>query len=81
MIEDLVQRLIDRLDHQYLGKYRGYVHAVDDPEQRGRIRAIVPRLLGEDQPTGWAEPATPYAGPDQGLFTVLVLEGGHRMGR
>lgn len=76
MIEDLVQRLIDRLDHQYLGKYRGYVHAVEDPEGRGRIRAIVPRLLGESTPTGWAEPSAPYAGPDQGLFTVPDLGAG-----
>jgi len=76
MIEDLVQQLIDRLDHQYLGKYRGYVYAVEDPEGRGRIRAIVPRLLGEREPTGWAEPASPYAGPDQGLFTVPDLGAG-----
>ncbi|MEQ1955833.1 phage baseplate assembly protein V [Mesorhizobium yinganensis] len=76
MIEDLVQRLIDRLDHHYLGKYRGYVSAVEDPEGRGRIRAVVPRLLGEREQTGWAEPASPYAGPDQGFFTVPDLGAG-----
>ena len=73
MIEDLVQKLIDRLDHQYLGKYRGYVTEVEDPEGRGRIRAVVPRLLGEREQIGWAEPSSPYAGPDQGLFTVPDL--------
>lgn len=73
MIEDLVQQLIDRLDHQYMGKHRGYVHANEDPEGRGRIRAIVPGLLGETTPTGWAEAALPFAGPDQGFFTVPDL--------
>jgi len=43
---------------------------VDDPENRGRVQAIVPRLLGPDDPTGWAMPSSPYAGPDQGLFMV-----------
>lgn len=69
MIEDLLQDLVDRLDHRYFGKYRGYVHRNDDPENLGRIQAVVPRLLG-DTPTGWAMPCTPYAGPDQGLYTV-----------
>lgn len=76
MIDDLIQDLIDRLDHRHYGKHRGYVHAVEDPEGRGRIRAIVPALLGESTPTGWAEPALPYAGPDQGLFTVPDLGAG-----
>ncbi len=70
MIEDLLAQLVDRLDNRYYGKYRGYVHEVTDPEGRGRLRAIVPRLLGPDTPTGWAMPAAPYAGPDQGFFTV-----------
>lgn len=69
MIEDLLQGLVDRLDQRYFGKYRGYVHRVDDPEKVGRIQAIVPRLLG-DAPTGWALPCTPYAGPDQGFYVV-----------
>jgi type VI secretion system secreted protein VgrG len=70
MIEDLIQQLIDRLDHRYVGKYRGYVHDVNDPQNCGRIRAIVPRLLGEQTPTGWALPAAPYAGPNQGFFAI-----------
>ena len=73
MIEELLEQLLDRLDHRYYGKFRGYVHDVRDPENRGRIRAIVPRLLGPDTPTGWALPASPYAGPDQGFFAVPEL--------
>lgn len=70
MIEDLIQELIDRLDQRYVGKYRGVVHDNADPDHRGRVQAIVPRLLGPTTPTGWALPSAPYAGPDQGLFTV-----------
>jgi hypothetical protein len=69
MIENLLQQLLERLDQKYYGKYRGYVADVDDPQQLGRIQAAVPRLLG-DTLTGWAMPCSPYAGPDQGLFTV-----------
>lgn len=76
MIEDVLTALVDRLDSTYYGKYRGYVHDVDDPEGRGRIRAIVPRLLGPDTPTGWALPCAPYAGPDQGFFTVPEVGSG-----
>jgi hypothetical protein len=73
MIEDLIQDLLERLEHKYYGKYRGYVHDVSDPDNRGRIRAMVPRLLGEETPTGWALPSLPYAGPDQGFFTIPEL--------
>jgi uncharacterized protein involved in type VI secretion and phage assembly len=69
VIEELLQQLIERLDNRYYGKYRGYVSNVSDPESTGRIKAYVPRLLGEAE-TGWALPCTPYAGPDQGLYTI-----------
>ena len=69
MIEALLQQLIERLDNRYYGKYRGYVSNVTDPEHTGRIKAYVPRLLGEAE-TGWCLPCTPYAGPDQGLYTI-----------
>jgi hypothetical protein len=69
VIEELLQQLIERLDNRYYGKYRGYVSNVTDPENTGRIKAYVPRLLGEAE-TGWCMPCTPYAGPDQGLYTI-----------
>ncbi|WP_298460920.1 phage baseplate assembly protein V [uncultured Cellulomonas sp.] len=69
-LEDLLSDLLERMDQRLYGKYRGYVHRVDDPENRGRVQALVPRLLGPDEPTGWAMPSAPYAGPDQGLFMV-----------
>jgi type VI secretion system secreted protein VgrG len=69
VIEELLQQLIERLDNRYYGKYRGYVSNVTDPENTGRIKAYVPRLLGEAE-TGWCMPCTPYAGPDQGLYAI-----------
>lgn len=70
MIEDLLQQLVEHLDNRYYGKYRGFVHRTDDPLNVGRIQAIVPRLFDETTPTGWAAPCTPYAGPDQGFYSV-----------
>lgn len=75
MSEQILQQIVDRLEHRYYGKHRGYVHRVDDPLKLGRIQAIVPRLFG-DTPTGWALPCAPFAGPDQGLFTVPEVGSG-----
>ena len=47
MIEELLQQLVERVDNRYYGKYRGYVSGVADPLNLGRIKARVPRLLGE----------------------------------
>jgi type VI secretion system secreted protein VgrG len=69
VIEDLLQQLIERLDNRYYGKHRGYVSNVTDPDSQGRIKAYVPRLLGEAE-TGWAMPCAAYAGPDQGIYMI-----------
>jgi type VI secretion system secreted protein VgrG len=75
VIEQLLQQLIERLDNRYYGKYRGYVSNVTDPQNTGRIKAYVPRLLGEAE-TGWAMPCTPYAGPDQGFYAIPEVGAG-----
>jgi uncharacterized protein involved in type VI secretion and phage assembly len=54
---------------QFLGKYRGTVFNNIDPEQRGRIQAIVPDVTGE-LPTSWALPCLPMAGPQCGALAV-----------
>lgn len=83
-IEEILARLVERVEGRYFGKYRGEVTDNDDPDQLGRIRARVPRLLGEQQ-TGWAIPAYPYGGkadqgwvflPDQGASVWIEFEGG-----
>lgn len=68
--EEILARLIDRVDGRYHGKYRGQVTDNNDPDNLGRVKATVPRLLG-DKETGWALPAFPYGGAqEQGFFAV-----------
>jgi hypothetical protein len=55
--------------NRYFGKYRGTVVNNIDPEQRGRIQAIVPDVQGIT-PTTWALPCVPIAGRQQGTFMV-----------
>jgi uncharacterized protein involved in type VI secretion and phage assembly len=54
----------------FLGKFRATVHDNVDPIGLGRIRAIVPAVTGPNQPSTWALPCLPSAGPNMGLFTV-----------
>jgi len=64
---------IDRLLEKHWGKYRGIVRDRDDPERLGRLKLLVPSLLG-DAITGWAFPASPYAGAGLGFFFVPQLD-------
>lgn len=54
---------------RYFGKYRGTVVSTADPELRARLQAIVPDVLGT-QPSTWAMPAAPYAGPGAGFVAL-----------
>jgi phage baseplate assembly protein gpV len=68
--EEVLARLIERVEGQFHGKYRGVVTDNDDPDNLGRVRVTVPRLLG-DAEIGWALPAFAYGGAgEQGLFAV-----------
>jgi type VI secretion system (T6SS) baseplate-like injector VgrG len=59
-------------DGRYLGKYRGSVFNNIDPENRGRIQAFVPDVLGLT-PSTYALPAQPVAGRQSGMFCVPEL--------
>ncbi len=54
-------------NHRYLGKYRGTVTNNFDPENRGRIQAMVPDVQGLI-PTTFALPCLPAAGRGSGAF-------------
>ncbi|GAX60142.1 phage-related baseplate assembly protein [Candidatus Scalindua japonica] len=60
---------------RYYGKYRGTVFNNIDPEQRGRIMAMVPDVLGIT-PSSWALPCVPMAGKQQGVFMVPQVGAG-----
>ena len=55
-IDEVLTRLIQRVDGHYYGKYRGQVIDNNDPSNLGRIKANVPRVLGVED-SGWALPA------------------------
>lgn len=67
-MSDALQRLIERQASKYFGKYRGSVIDNEDPLTRGRMKIRVPQVLGEAEV--WALPCVPYAGPDEGLYTI-----------
>lgn len=62
-------------DARYYGKYRGTVFNNVDPEQRGRIMAMVPDVLGLT-PSSWALPCVPIAGKQNGVYVVPKMGDG-----
>ena len=60
--ERIVADLVQRVESQYYGKYRGIVVDTGDPQHLGRLRALVPSVLGRDVATGWAMACVPYGG-------------------
>lgn len=54
---------------QYFGKYRAKVQNVKDPEKRGRIRVLCPKVLGEAV-SNWCEPCIPVAYNFGGDFAI-----------
>jgi uncharacterized protein involved in type VI secretion and phage assembly len=68
--EEILARLIEQVEGHYFGKYRGQVTDNSDPSDLGRVKAKVPRVLGDEE-TGWALPAFAYGGAsEQGFFAV-----------
>jgi uncharacterized protein involved in type VI secretion and phage assembly len=62
-------------DGPYYGKYRGICINNVDPQQMGRIQAIVPDVSSLSL-TSWALPCLPYGGANAGLFAVPVIGAG-----
>jgi uncharacterized protein involved in type VI secretion and phage assembly len=61
--------------NKFYGKYRATVFNNIDPEQRGRIQAIVPDVSGLI-PTSWAMPCVPVAGKQSGVYVVPQIGAG-----
>lgn len=60
---------------RFYGKYRGLVTVNVDPQNRGRLKATVPEVLGE-VPSSWALPCAPYAGTTSGFFAIPPVGAG-----
>ena len=75
LMEQTIERLVERVGSSYFGKYRGIVTDVDDPNNQCRIRATVPAVLGE-QACGWALPAAPFAGDGHGMVMLPKVGSG-----
>jgi uncharacterized protein involved in type VI secretion and phage assembly len=65
----------DSNNQAFYGKYRGVVTDNQDPLKLGRIRALVPDVLGEDE-SGWAMPCAPFGGSRTGLFALPTINAG-----
>jgi hypothetical protein len=72
-----LEQLLPRVHEptRFFGKHRGLVAEVDDPLGIARIRATVPELFGTEA-TGWALPALPYSGENQGFHTIPPIGAG-----
>ena len=76
-LERVVANLVQRVEHRFFGKYRGFVVDNADPEQVGRLKLRVPSVLGNEIVTGWAMPCVPYGGDaNQGFLFVPEVGAG-----
>lgn len=76
-LERIVAALLERLDRQWYGKYRGFVVDNEDPADLGRLKLRVPSVLGAAVVTGWATPCVPHGGAaDQGVLFVPERDAG-----
>jgi uncharacterized protein involved in type VI secretion and phage assembly len=73
--DQAILEILERVRSRFYGKYRGTVTDVADSTNRGRIKAKVPAVLGE-QETGWCMPCVPYAGPDVGFVFLPEVGSG-----
>ena len=76
-LEKIVATLVQKVEHHFYGKYRGFVVDNIDPEQLGRLKIQVPSVLGTEVVTGWAMPCVPYGGAaNQGFFFIPDIGAG-----
>jgi uncharacterized protein involved in type VI secretion and phage assembly len=65
---EILGDMLEFMEGCFFGKYRGLVKDNRDPTGRGRLKVIVPAVMGEKEI--WALPCTPYAGNNMGLYAM-----------
>jgi phage baseplate assembly protein gpV len=73
LIERTLERTVNRIGSTYYGKYRGIVTDVD--ADQCRVRARLDNLL-DGEVTGWALPASPFAGDGHGMVLLPAIGSG-----
>jgi uncharacterized protein involved in type VI secretion and phage assembly len=71
---DVMSEMMGVMERSFFGKYRGLVKDNNDPTGRGRLKVIVPAVLGDV--AVWALPCTPYAGNNIGWYAMPEPETG-----
>lgn len=69
-LERLLVEALEQQRSQYFGKYAGVVSEIEDPDNRGRLKAQVPDVYGEQILSPWALPCTPYCGDGMGFYQI-----------
>ncbi len=70
VLDQMIDERVENLKRLRFGLYRGVVRDVDDPEEKGRIRAEVHELLGVGKLTNWASYCSPFGGGGAGFFML-----------
>jgi uncharacterized protein involved in type VI secretion and phage assembly len=71
---DTMYEMLDAMDGCFFGKYRGLVKNNQDPTGCGRLKVVVPAVMGDQEV--WALPCAPYAGENMGLYAMPEPETG-----
>lgn len=75
MIEELLARLVEKVESRFYGKYRAFVVDNADPEKLGRLKLKIPGVLGSEVVSGWAWPCAPYGGAaNQGFYFIPEVD-------
>jgi hypothetical protein len=61
---------------KYFGKFRGVVAENCDPQGIGRLKVLVPAVMGDGLPS-WAMPCVPFS--KQGLSSLMVPDIGSKV--
>lgn len=73
MNDPMTREVLQSQQNKYFGKYRGLVRDnVDVLQRRGRLKVVVPQVLGEAEV--WALPCVPFAGASIGAFAVPPVD-------